>query len=850
MPLVNGARVLVAEPGAVDARRLREAVARGVTTAHLTAGSFRVLAEESPEAFSGLREVLTGGDAVPLASVVRLREACPQVRVRHLYGPTETTLCATWHLIEPGAATGAALPIGTPLAGRRAYVLDPFLQPVAPNVPGELYLAGAGLARGYLAAGAATAERFVADPFVPGARMYRTGDLARRTDDGELLFAGRADTQVKIRGYRVEPAEIEVALTELPEVAQAVVVAREDRPGEKRLVAYLTAAEGPAPDPDAVRERLAARLPEFMVPAAVVVLDAFPLTVNGKIDRGALPAPEATGRPAGREPRTATERVLCDLFAEVLGLDRVGADDSFLELGGDSILSMQLAGRARRENIVFGAEDVFEQRTPAGIAAIAEHGGGTRTDPGDGVGEVPWTPVMRALLDRDPGALTRGTSAQWTTVGAPDDLSTDVLAAGLAALLDAHDMLRGRVVATGGQELRLVVADRGAVDAAGLVERVEAGAEDLDDLAERAAEAAAGRLDPTAGVLVRAVWVDAGPGRVGRLVLLAHHLVVDAVSWRILLPDLRAACEAVAAGRAPTLDPVDVSFRRWARTLVEQAATRTGELATWTGILDGQEPRLGELDLARDTMSTAGRRSWVVPRGQARVLVERATSAFHCGVHEVLLATLAGAVARWRGGTAVVVDVEGHGRQPIGELDLSRTVGWFTDVHPLRLDVTGIDTTEAIAGGDAAGLLLKTVKESVRTVPDGGLGYGILRHLDAGTGRVLAALPEPEIGFNYLGRFSARPDGRPEPWQPVGTIGGAAGQDMPLRHVLEIDVVVLDAVDGPELRLTLTWAGRIVGDAEARSLGDTWLGMLAGLAAHAGHDGAGGTRRPTSRSPR
>ena len=840
VPLVNGARVLVAEPGAVDAQRLREAIARGVTTVHLTAGSFRALAEESPDSFAGLREILTGGDAVPLASVARLRRACQGVRVRQLYGPTEITLCATWHLLEPGAATGDTLPIGRPLAGRQAYVLDAFLQPVVPNVTGELYLAGAGLAHGYLGSGGPTSERFIANPFAPGERMYRTGDMARWTDHGELVFAGRADSQVKIRGYRVEPGEIEVALTEVPQVAQAVVVAREDRPGEKRLVAYVTTEENPGPDPAAVRAHLAARLPEFMVPTAVVVLDSFPLTLNGKIDRAALPAPELTGKPAGREPRTETERVLCDLFAEVLGLDRVGADDSFFELGGDSILSMRLAARARREDVVFGAKQVFEQRTPAGLAVIAERGDQTRADLADGVGEVALTPVMLALIERDPSALTTGALAQWVTVGAPDDLTVAALAAGLGAVVDAHDMLRSRIVETGGARPRLVVADRGAVDAATLVERVEAGAGDLDEIADRCAHDAAARLDPAAGVMVLAVWVDAGPGRVGRLVVAAHHLVVDVVSWRILLPDLRMACAAVAEGRAPALDPVDVSFRRWARTLADQAAIRTTELATWTEILDGSELRLGELDPTHDTISTAGRRSWTLPRDRARVLVEKVTSAFHCGVHEVLLATLAGAVARWRGGTAVVVDVEGHGRQPIDELDLSRTVGWFTDVHPLRLDVTGVDTAEAVAGGAAAGRLLKSVKENVRAVPDGGLGYGMLRHLNAETGQALAARPRAEIGFNYLGRFSSRPDGAEEPWQLLGTIGGAAEQDMPLRHVVEIDVAVLDAAEGPELDLTVTWAGRILGAAEAESLGKAWLDMLTGLAAHADADGAGG----------
>nr|ACJ60950.1 VEG8 [uncultured soil bacterium] len=815
VPLVNGARVMVAEPGAVDAERLREAISRGATTVHLTAGAFRAVAEESPESFIGLREILTGGDAVPLASVVRMRQACPDVRVRQLYGPTEITLCATWLVIEPGAETGDTLPIGGPLAGRQAYVLDAFLQPVAPNVTGELYLAGAGLAHGYVGNSGPTSERFVANPFASGERMYRTGDLARWTDQGELLFAGRADSQVKIRGYRVEPGEIEAALAEVPLVAQAVVVAREDLAGEKRLIAYVT---GEALDPDEVRAHLAARLPEFMVPGMVLVLDSFPLTLNGKIDRAALPAPEFTGRPAGREPRTETERLLCDLFAEILGLDRVGADDSFFELGGDSILSMRLAARARREDVVFGAKQVFEQKTPAGIAAVAERAGLTRADQTDGIGEVLLTPVIKALIEHDPKALSG--SAQWVTVGVPDDLSADVLTAGLAAVIDTHDMLRSRIV----EGPRLVVADRGTVEA--VVERVDAG--DLDEIARDAAA----RLDATAGVMIRAVLVDAG-----KVVLAAHHLLVDVVSWRTLVADLQAACEAVAAGRTPELDPVDVSYRRWARTLGDQATLRTSELTTWTEILDGAPSRFGELDPKHDTFATAGRRSWTLPKGKA--LVDKATSAFHCGVHEVLLATLAGAVTHWRGGTAVVVDIEGHGRQPIDEMDLSRTVGWFTDIHPLRLDATGVDTADAIAGGVAAGRLVKQVKENVRALPDGGLGYGMLRYLNAETGPVLAALPKPEIGFNYLGRFSAQ-TGDAGLWQITGISGGGSEQDTPLRHAVEIDAVVTDTVDGPEFTLNLTWAERILSEAEAESLAQAWLDMLTGLATHVEQGGAGG----------
>ncbi|NUP22748.1 MAG: amino acid adenylation domain-containing protein, partial [Streptomyces sp.] len=306
VPLAAGGRVVVAGPGVVGAEQIRVYVADGVSSVHVTAGSFRVLAGEAPECFAGLREVLTGGDVVPATSVARVRAACPDVTVRHLYGPTETTLCATWRIWRTGEAVGSVLPIGRPLPCRQVYVLDAFLQPVPPGVTGELYVAGEGLALGYWAQPGLSAERFVACPFVPGERMYRTGDLVRWTDEGALVFVGRADAQVKIRGFRVELGEVEAALAAHPSVAQAVVTAPQERPGERRLIGYVV-ADGSAVDVGQVREYMARLLPEYLVPAVVVVLDALPVTRHGKVDRAALPAPDFAGRVSGREPRTEAE---------------------------------------------------------------------------------------------------------------------------------------------------------------------------------------------------------------------------------------------------------------------------------------------------------------------------------------------------------------------------------------------------------------------------------------------------------------------------------------------------------------------------------------------------------------
>ncbi|MEV5976564.1 amino acid adenylation domain-containing protein [Streptomyces sp. NPDC052114] len=842
VPLVSGGRVVIAGPGAVDARRMREAIAAGVTAAHVTAGMFRVLAEESPECFTGLREVLTGGDVVPAGAVARVREVCPEVTVRHLYGPTEVTLAATRYLLPVGVSGPQVLPIGRPLDNRQAYVLDAFLRPVPPGATGELYLAGAGLARGYLGRAEPTAERFVACPFDDGGRMYRTGDLTRWTPDGEILFVGRADEQVKIRGFRVEPGEIEAVLAAHESVGQAVVLARQDGPGDKRLVAYVVAAAERDVDTDELRAYVAERLPDYMVPAAVLALDTLPLTVNGKVDRAALPAPDFAGRVSGREPGTDTERILCDVFAEVLGLERVGVEDGFFELGGDSISSMQLVSRARRAGLVVTPRQVFDEKTPERLAQVVA-ADGPRTAPADvGVGVVPWTPVMRALGEW----AARPGFAQWVIVGAPAGLGLDVLAVGLGAVLDTHDMLRARTVP---DEPKLIVGERGSVDAARLVRRVDAadiGADGVEAVAREAAE----RLAPAAGVMVQAVWVDAGPDRIGRLVVVAHHLVVDGVSWRVLVPDLRAACEAAAEGRAPELEPVGTSFRRWAELLATQAVgeRRGAELNEWLALLGTEQTPLAvrELDPAIDTVRSLRRRSWTVPAEQAETLLTRTTVAFHCGMDDVLLAALAGAVTSWRpdAATGILVDIEGHGREPLDGVELSRTVGWFTSSHPVRLSTAGVDPAEVRAGGPAAGELLKATKEQVRAVPGDGLGHALLRHLNPDTAPALGARPSARIGFTYLGRFAAdAAEGRSGgPWQMAGgnAIGGSTDPGTPLRHLLDVGAMVRDTPDGPELTLTLHWPAPLVPDTEAERLGRAWAEMLHGLADHTTAPASGG----------
>ncbi|MFJ2833708.1 amino acid adenylation domain-containing protein [Streptomyces sp. NPDC087263] len=796
-----------------------------------------------PAAVPGVRNWVVGAERVSADLVGRWSVGS---RVRNAYGPTEATVITTATATALDAGLETAPPIGRPLPNTKVFVLDEFLQPVPVGVTGEVYIAGAGLARGYIGRPGLSAERFVACPFTGGGRMYRSGDLAKWTPGGELAFAGRADEQVKIRGFRVEPGEIEAVLSGHEAVAQAAVIIREDRPGDQRLVAYVV----PASELDvvAVREYAAERLPEYMVPT-VMVLDALPLTVNAKLDRTALPAPDVA---VGRVAETPTEQILCGLFAELLGLEEVGADASFFELGGDSIMSMLLVSRARKAGLVVTARQVFERQTPAALAEVAgDAADGVPVGGGDaGVGEVPLTPVMHEMLGRA-GAERIGGVYQSTVVVAPAGMRLETLTDAVQALVDHHDMLRARLETE--PEPRLVVPS--SVPVAPWVHRVDATEGYLNELLAEHAHAAADRLDPQAGVMTQVVWFDAGPDTPGRLLILVNHLVVDGVTWRVLVPDLAEAYTELAAGREVALEPVPTSFRHWARALAAEAVgpARLAELPAWTRMLDGADPLLTPepMDPERDLGATVRQLSVKVSTEITSKLLTSVPTAFHAGVDDVLLTGLTAAVVEWRrrqgqAQAGILLDLEGHGRVPLAEgVDLARTAGWFTGSNPVRLDLGAVDFAELRSGGAAVGRVVKRIKEQLRAVPGDGLGYGLLRHLNPETAPALAALPTAQIGFNYLGRFPAQQDRRSAEqlaWQTAGEGGRGGGADdrIPVMHALEFMGVVHDLPDGPQLTLILSWPAELLPERAAQSLADGWAAMLTGLTAHTTDSGTGG----------
>ena len=461
------------------------------------------------------------------------------------YGPTETTVYAS--ISAPLMAGSGVVPIGAPVPGAALFVLDGWLRAVPAGVVGELYVAGRGVGCGYVGRAGLTGSRFVACPFGgPGARMYRTGDLVCWGADGQLRYLGRADEQVKIRGYRIELGEVQAALAGLDGVEQAVVIAREDRPGDKRLVGYVTGTA----DPAGVRAALAERLPAYMVPGAVVVLEALPLTVNNKLDTRALPAPEYTDVDRYRAPGNAVEEILAGIYAQVLGVERVGVDDSFFDLGGDSILSMQVVARARAAGVLCRPRDIFVEQTVARLAQVTGITGGHIGPIDEGIGNVVATPIMRWLHSVD-GPVDQFN--QTVVVQAPAGVTHADVVVVLQALLDRHAMLRLRVDDDGAGGWSLTVPEAGSVDARGCLHAV-------DVLSDEALVGARSRLNPAAGAMLSALWV----APTGQLVLIIHHLAVDAVSWRILLEDLNIAWAQHHSGQPIALPAAGTSFARWA----------------------------------------------------------------------------------------------------------------------------------------------------------------------------------------------------------------------------------------------------------------------------------------------
>ncbi|NEW57847.1 amino acid adenylation domain-containing protein, partial [Nocardia cyriacigeorgica] len=854
MAFGSGAAAVVAPPDVYAGSPLAELIdAEQVTHLVITPSA---LATVDATAVSSVRVLAVAGEAVG-AELVDRWCATSGRRMLNLYGPAEFTI---WATSSAALRPDRPVTIGGPIGGAAVLVLDDRLRPVPAGVAGELYLSGSALARGYHRRPDLTAARFVADPFgAPGSRLYRTGDLARWVRDTagtlELEYVGRTDFQIKVRGQRVELGEIDAVLTRADGVDVAVTLGVAGPTGSTALAAYLVRAPGTEIDIAQVRAFAADILPSYMVPAAFVILDEIPRTAVGKLDRDALPAPVfAVDDTAYRPPSTPTEQALADVFAELLGRERVGADDSFFALGGDSILAIQLVSRAKLHGIACTPLQVFEHRTVAALAAAADATGpavALEELPGGGVGELALTPIVRYMIERG-GDFDR--FAQTAVLELPEGIDRDQLVATLTAVIDRHDMLRCRL-RRHGEDWQLSVADAGTIDVGALVHRIEhnavTDAVDVHEFAVTELDSALHRLDPAAGVVAQFLWLDpvgdAGARTApGRLIVVLHHLAIDAVSWRILVPDLIAAWAQVRAGTAPVLADTGTSMRRWSHAMTEEAHAerRVAELDYWRGVLAGPDPLIGprELDPEIDRTDTLRTVEVEVSAEVTGGLLSTLPRLSGGGVNDALLAALALALVRRRARRGTIEDtalirLEGHGRQEevVPGADLSRTVGWFTSLYPVRVTLTGIDVDDAFAGGPAMGAALRAVDRTLHAVPDKGIGFGLLRYLNSTTAAQLPQTLPGQIAFNYLGRYSTAdiPAGLEGlgwlPTDDLGELPAAEHPDVPLMSTLAVDAVVI----GDRLHAVFGYPGALLDRAEVEELAALWVDALGAAAAYA-----------------
>ncbi|WP_054084020.1 non-ribosomal peptide synthetase, partial [Pseudomonas savastanoi] len=776
--------------------------------------------------------LILGGEASSWALIEQIRALKPGCRIVNHYGPTETTVGILTHEVAERVDACRSVPVGQPLANGKARVLDAYLNPVAERVAGELYLGGQGLAQGYLGRAAMTAKRFVPDPHAEGQRLYRAGDRARWVD-GVLEYLGRADDQVKIRGYRVEPGEVGQLLQTLENVAEAVVLAQPLESDETRLqlVAYCVAAAGASLSVDSLREQLAARLPEYLVPAQIMLLDRLPVTANGKLDKRALPKPGVV-KQRYTAPVGEIEEKLAAVWADVLKLEQVGSTDNFFELGGDSILSLQIIARAKRQGIKLSPKQLFEKQTIGQLASVAKL---IQKKPAAAVeqvsGSLPLLPIQARFFEQD--IPERQHWNQALMLKPLQTLDAIHLQAALTALIEQHDALRLGFTQQDGQWQ----ATFGALNTRDLLWVHELDSiERLPELADEAQRS----LDLKNGPLLRALLVNLPQGE-QRLLLVIHHLAVDGVSWRVLLEDLQQAYVALTKGQLVALAAKTTSLKHWAEQLQQYATgeTLTAERDYWLHALQGDDQPLPR-DKPEGSMrnrDAAHASSWL-SKDLTHKLLKVAPAAYRTQVNDLLLTALAQVLCEWSQQPSVLIQLEGHGREDLfDDTDLSRTVGWFSSLFPVRL------TPQIAPGASLCG-----IKEQLRAVPNKGIGYGVLHHLgEPSFKQQLAALPQARVTFNYLGQF----DGSFNEQQgalfvpSADKTGTALCEDGPLGNWLSLNGQVFDG----QLQLDWSFSREVYHASTIDTLARRYEQALTTLIDHctAGHQGVTPSDFPLAR---
>ncbi len=798
-PLMSGSVVVFARPGGhKDSRYMKELIGeRGITMVHFVPSMLEVFLQEMVAGDCGsLRRVLCSGEALRADQVRLFRERLGErVELYNLYGPTEAAIDVTYWRAPEGEVK--EVPIGRPVWNTRLYIVDERggLCPV--GVPGELWIGGVQVGRGYWKRPELTAEKFVANPYGVG-RLYKTGDVCRWLEDGNIAYMGRRDEQVKVRGYRIELGEIGTVLGGYPGIRQAIVVVREDGQGQRRLTGYVVTEGGM--DREGMERYLTGKLPEYMVPRQWVKLTELPLTGSGKVDHKALPAPE-TETVDYVAPRSEVEELLAEIWQGLLGMERIGIYDNFFALGGDSIMTIQLVNRAQRAGIKLEVRDVFSFQTIDGLSNMLTEGEGrlAEVDQGMAVGEVDLTPIQQWFFELG-GAMDYNHYNQSVLFRVDESIGMESLSHLLSMVVMRHDSLRfvyrrqdGEWKQSYGESrLSLIEDDLRGEDSDRLAELLQ----------ERSGQYQRG-LDIEAGEVGRLVWYRLPEGWGGnRLLIVLHHLVVDGVSWRILLEDV----QSLLAGRS--LGKKGISYGAWYTGLEKYSRSRRllAQVPYWSGVIKATQVESGKgVDVrSRDLRSIRV----VLPADKTRRLLHSPAKGYRTEINDLLLCALAKTLYMWRGKGRVVIGLEGHGREGIVDgLDTSATVGWFTSLYPVLLEL------ESAAD---YGSMIKGLKEQLRRIPDKGIGYGVLRYINKE--EKLKGGDPWELVFNYLGRL----DNVVEEGSMVGLATESVGEVVSGDYPVGYKMMLNSYVTGGELVIDWRYSTKHFEEGSIRSLGESY----------------------------
>ena len=820
--LLNGGKLVLLPTQKPSLQELGEVLDKyDISTLWLTAGLFHLMVDEQIHSLQGVRQLLAGGDVISPIHAQKLQQIHPNCQLINGYGPTESTTFACCYRVPPNHPIDKSIPIGYPVSNTQVYILDNHLQPVPIGVPGELYIGGDGLARGYLNRPELTAEKFIPNPFSSPPVLYKTGDKVRYLSNGTIEYLGRLDNQVKIRGFRVELGEVETALSQHPQILEAVVIVQ-NQENIQRLIAYYVSNEEII-NAD-LRTFLSDKLPEYLIPSIFIPIPELPLTVNGKVNRSALPNPEiTTSENDFVNPTNEIETSLAEIWKDVLQLEKVGINDNFFELGGDSILAIQIISRANQIGIQITPKQLFQHQTIAELAAVGTQTLLIQAEQGIITGSVPLTPIQHWFFEQqkqNPHHFNQAVLLKVKT-----EINLNHLEKALQELLLHHDALRLRFRQnkSGWEQFHIEPSSEipfTCFDISQLTDSQQKNT--INNTANQIQKS----LNISTGTVIRVALFNLGENQASRLLFVIHHLVIDGVSWRILLSDLQTVYEQLNQQKAVQLPLKTTSFKQWSEHLQKYADSQ--EISEYSYHLPSSKPEELNKDFP-NTIATSEQIEVVLSPKHTQALLKEVPTAYNTQINDILLTALVQTFSQQTGKTSLLIDLEGHGRsQLFDNLNLSRTVGWFTNIVPVNLDLTELSDINNL--GEA----IKCIKEQLR-IPNNGIDYSVWRYLSQNKPQDIE-LPKSEISFNYLGQFDSILTTSNVFEIAKESPGLTQDPNSERSYLLEINGLIIEE----ELKLTWTYSKHFYEKSVIDNLGEKYLETLIKLIEHCQSSESGG----------